>query len=155
MKRRDRVFNRSLFQSPTRPLGELLHRSEDGRFRKLVGNCSRLFGAFAIFRQSLRQRLRNILLEIRSLGGRIAIQNGKSLGVVLGPGFERLPTQHLVPCKRTRARILDIQSMHAQWPWASMVDLQIFLAGWEKGAEWAGRENDNSDSCTEPKGKDI
>jgi hypothetical protein len=145
MKLRDRVFNGSLFQLSTRPLGELLRKSEDDHFRRLVDYCFRLFGAFGLFRQSLHQRLRNIQLEIGSFRGRISIQNGKNLGVVLGPGFEKHPTQHLVRCRRTRARILDMQSMRAQWPWASTADLQIFLVGWDKGAEWVGR--DNADSC--------
>jgi len=59
--------------------------------------------------------------------------------VDLGQAFELSPSEHLVPCIRTRCRIQDKRAMFEMYPWASPVDLMFFLEGWDKGVEFAHR----------------
>lgn len=98
---------------------------------------------------SLRHHTRKILSEVGSFRGRIETRNEKNFVVDLGPAYQTSPNGHLVPCTRTRARIRDTQSMLSSRPWASPVDLQTFLEGWDKGAEWASAAARNSGSCME------
>jgi hypothetical protein len=91
--------------------------------------------------------LHAVLDEFRSLAGRIHILRTTRLyryGVDLGQGLKRLPNGHLEKNTRTLSRSLDTKTLFAIHPKASLVDLQLFLAGWDKGAEWV---HYNSDSC--------
>jgi hypothetical protein len=54
-------------------------------------------------------------------------------------------TQHLAPCTRTQARSACILEMAAKYPWATLVDLDLLLEGWDKGEKWV--RNQGGDSC--------
>jgi hypothetical protein len=109
-----------------------------------------LYRSSAFARMSRLHRhpfLRALLDEFRSLVGRIHILRTTRLyhyGVDLGQGLKRLPNGHLTRNTRTVSCSLDTKTLLAIHPKASLVDLKIFLAGWDKGAEWV---LDNSDSC--------
>ena len=94
----------------------------------------------------IRQLQRELLQESRSFCGRIGVVRGGMRYVEVGRGWEMTPTGHLVSCTRTRARTSDIQQMLSSRPWASLVDLQIFLEGWDRGERWASQEH-ILDSC--------
>jgi hypothetical protein len=125
--------------------------------------CTRLWracslGLLYILRLPRNTYLRTHLAEFRSLAGRIRILRARKLyryGVDLGLGFQTLPTGHLVSNTRTWSRNRDTKQLFAIHPSASLVDLHLFLAGWDRGAEWAVRELSNSDSCIERQGQDA
>lgn len=102
--------------------------------------------------------LHTVLVECHSLLGRIQNLCQKQLWhypVDLGRAMKTLPTQRLVPDTRTLARIHDTQTMLSIVPWATLADLEIYLAGWDRGAEWAGRGLGNLDSYSEQQGRGI
>src|SRR5262249_3478608 len=83
------------------------------------------------------------LQELRSLAGRMKILYGTSLysrGVDLGPAWESLPNGQLVRCTRTHARIRDRQQLYAIHPKGSLVDLHLFLVGWDMGFDAGKRK---------------
>jgi len=102
---------------------------------------------YAVFRATCRTILGydlrlwyGILLELRSLHGRIEILRLRKLyrhGIVLGPGKELAPNGRLVRCKRTEARMKDMQYLLSIHPLASPVEDYLFLEGWAKGEQWA------------------
>ncbi len=58
----------------------------------------------------------------------------------IGPAFRVLPDQSLVTHERTEARTSGIQTLRAKvGDWASPLDLQIFLMGFEAGEEFVLR----------------
>jgi hypothetical protein len=63
----------------------------------------------------------------------------KHLRVDLGLALELSPDGGLVPCKLTYGRSQGIQTLTATYPWASLVDCQLFLLGFDTGAEWMRR----------------
>lgn len=59
-------------------------------------------------------------------------------GVHIGPAFQQFPSaERWEPCIRTRDCMRDIESLVADYPWATIVDRQAFRDSWRKGAEWA------------------
>jgi hypothetical protein len=88
--------------------------------------------------------------EIRSSFGRIGVRLSKKRGRHLLPMvFRDATTPHLrgksLPddCNR------DITRLCSKYPWASLGDLDLYVAGSEKGAEWGltqGRDSKYSDS---------
>ena len=60
----------------------------------------------------------------------------KSRTVVFGPAFRRLPDGSLLPEERTIARSKCIDNLLAIHPWADLVDVQIFLEGFDAGEQW-------------------
>lgn len=54
---------------------------------------------------------------------------------LLGPVFGEDPNGHLVRCRKTLGRTQGTQDLLAN-PKASRMEVQLFLEGWEKGAEW-------------------
>ena len=121
---------------------------EYGRFGILAFRLRRVF--YALYRSWFRllQYAYRILSEGRSFLGHIETRNSKNFAVDLGPGFQMSPNGHLEDCIRTRYRIRDMQEMVSNRPWASLVDLQIDLEGWDKGAESVARHIHNSGSCS-------
>jgi len=61
----------------------------------------------------------------------------KHWGVDYGPLYESLPDEHLILNKRTDACIRGTQDLAMDYPWASMVDRQIFLRGFDAGEQYA------------------
>lgn len=66
----------------------------------------------------------------------------KSQTVAFGPAFRRLPDGSLQPEERTIARSSCIDNLLATHPWADVVDVQIFLAGFDAGEQWCLRNRD-------------
>jgi hypothetical protein len=78
--------------------------------------------------------------EGRSFRGHIqTLLAKKHWGIDLGPEFQRSPSGHLVENEWTEARSLGMQALNSRYPWASTVDLQIFLEGVHVGEQSALR----------------
>lgn len=85
-------------------------------------------------------RLLGLLLELRNAQNRIldvCRTPAWKRSAHLGPALWTDATGCLVPNERTRARIRDTQQLNQNLPWATVADHQLFLSGWDKGAEWA------------------
>jgi hypothetical protein len=121
---------------------------------------------YAVFRATCRTILGydlrlwyGILLKFRSLLGDTEILRARKLhlnGIVLGLGKKPAPTgrqgSRSVPCKRTIARIQDIQYLPSIHPRASRGEEHLFLEGWAKGEQLAHSQSACApapDSCTE------
>jgi len=77
-------------------------------------------------------------LEGRSGLGHIqTLLSKKHWGVDLGSPFERLPDGRLIACVRTDARNQGMQKLESDYPWASTIDLEIFLKGFHAGEQYA------------------
>jgi hypothetical protein len=107
----------------------------------------------ALFR--LRVRLSRLVyatwLVMRSSIGRILFLRSMFAGqpfLSFGAGLEVDSNHALVPSKRTNARTRDIQLLQQAYPWATAVDLHLFLLGWNKGEEFAGRDSRSGDFCS-------
>ena len=94
--------------------------------------------------------------EFRSLIPRTKYRMRKNLdtnGVDLGTGYREQPSGHLVANTRTQTRIRDMQQMLASFPEATLVDLALFLEGWDRGEESLSACPGNS--CTEHLGHTL
>lgn len=77
-------------------------------------------------------------LEGRSFYGHIQTLLAKRhWGVDLGPLYENLPGERLFENKRTAARSAGMEALVSEHPWASSIDLQIFLEGFHAGEQYA------------------
>ena len=75
--------------------------------------------------------------EGRSFDGHIRILlSRKSWVVLLGPHWERLPAGDLIPNRRTGARTLGIDNLVCRYPWASTIDREIYLEGFDAGEQF-------------------
>src|SRR5438105_67918 len=86
-----------------------------------------------------------ILCEIRSCFGHIRVLLAKRLdrsGVPMEPCG--VATARLSANKRTSACMDDIRELSASLPLASLVDVQLFVAGWHKGVEWGLKKGQDS-----------
>ena len=88
-----------------------------------------------------------VLQETHSLFGRISVRMRQDCHVLLGSAYENLATEHLVPCRRAQARSACISKLAAKRPWATMVDLEILLEGWDMGEAYAS-PHDNPAFCS-------
>jgi len=91
--------------------------------------------------------MRGIVREFRSLRGRIQIRcdtDSADYLVALGPAFQYGQAGRLELCARTQARSRDTRSFLASYPWASGVDLRLFLEGWDRGEEWVRVHNQDT-----------
>lgn len=74
---------------------------------------------------------------IRSCYGRIRIQSPTELlDSGAGSAFRRDPTGCLRPNTRTLARSCYIEMLSATYGWVDIVDLRIFLMGFDAGEQW-------------------
>lgn len=94
--------------------------------------------------------------ESRSFVGRMKTLSAKRWwrGVDLGPAWERLPGGRLIPDARTNARSYGIQVLALSRPWASSIDREMFLAGFDVGEQYALNTLDRrecNNSCEHPK----
>ncbi len=64
------------------------------------------------------------------------------------PALHRCKTGNREDCIETRARIADIQRLFALRTWSTVLDADLFSAGWELGAEWM-RGNFDKRCCVE------
>lgn len=114
------------------PMGVLFHKSVKYARSATLSQCRQW-----LYRHPL---LHGIACEIRSSIHRIGLlwkTQPWRYPVDLGRAFEKLPSGHLVRSSRTACRISDTQKLLSSYPWASSVDLQFFLAGWDRGCESA------------------
>jgi len=75
--------------------------------------------------------------EIGSLVGRIRVLcTKKHWGVDLGPLWETLPDGRLIRNERTDSRSRGTQDLVSVYPWASSIDLQFFLEGFDVGEQF-------------------
>jgi hypothetical protein len=138
-----RFYSRLLLQGP---VGE---SQERGRSRISHRRILSLAVCLCLLMSRLYQCLNIILQETRSLFGRIAIRNRGLNYLAVGLAYCKTgPTQYPVLCTRTRARAADISKMVSTRRWASLVDLQLFLEGWDMGEMWAAQKH-NLGSCIE------
>lgn len=89
--------------------------------------------------------------ELCALVPRIRYRYAKNLdscGVPLGTRYHALPTGPLVLNTHAQVRIRDMQSWLSSFPAATLVDLQVFLEGWDRGAESHSAEFGSG--CKEP-----
>ena len=82
---------------------------------------------------------------LRSARGHWKTHTGKGFRAVdLGPALRQLEDGTYQPIGRTTARIECTDRLLAKHPWADVVDLQIFLDGFDAGEQW-GRGNLDSE----------
>ena len=80
----------------------------------------------------MRSEMRCILPRIR-----FRLEPKRWHDLTFGPSLEETPNGGLVPCKRTFARIHDMQVLATTHPWLDVVEQRFFLQGWDAGARWA------------------
>ena len=107
----------------------------------------RLIPRFVLSWLATSPRLQALLIEIRSLRWRMELQSNLQTGatnprkgslvVDLGPALERDASGCLVPCRRTRARMKDIERFASICPKATLFEEWVFLQGWDRGEESA------------------
>ena len=79
-----------------------------------------------------------LLSEIRSLVARMQIPQDKYGWMTkIGPARGTNQTETIAFDRCLRVRTEGIREMRANWPYATPVDAQIFLEGWQKGEAWA------------------
>ena len=61
---------------------------------------------------------------------------------MLGLVYQESPSGHLILNKRTKARVLSTQEIETDYPWASSVEAEIFLRGFDAGEQFAVRPAD-------------
>jgi hypothetical protein len=86
------------------------------------------------------------LLEVHSLLGHMHTSCDTRMyrrGVDLGPLFETLPDESVRWCKETLNRKSGTRRLQEVFPWASPVDLQIFLLGWNTAVATLACTSDN------------
>lgn len=89
--------------------------------------------------------------SVRSFLGHIeTLRNTKQWGVDLGPVLECHDSGHLVENRRTIARNRGMQKLIALYPWASNVDVDIFLRGFDMGEEFGLHKSDMSENILFP-----
>jgi hypothetical protein len=135
-------------------------RSQDRQRRRVV--LSDLEGRWlaawhlartAVFRWAIRNarrwyRLRSVVCNVR--GHIQTLRAIEHQSVDLGPAVVRLPDGRLQPCSRTVAHSYGIRSLETKYPWVDLVDVQVFLMGFDAGARWVSDSAGNVPSITVP-----
>lgn len=83
--------------------------------------------------------LYGFLLELRNLFYRIGQLRKTNLyrtGLDIGPAFETTQGESVRECTRTHACTRDMQNLYAMRPWVTILDVELFLAGWKQGSAW-------------------
>ena len=118
---------------PHEPSGSALYRRIWGQ-RRLFSTAQRLLGLWYL----LRDALHILVSSFRSFRGHISLQSPReAYGPSLGKAFVRGEDQSLQRNPRTLARSFYIEMLWASMPWIDMVDLRIFLMGFDAGEEWS------------------
>lgn len=97
---------------------------------------------FAIGRplKHLRNLSYGLLSEVRSFRGHTRILLSTRLyqeGLLLEPPPALKPTEYETYRNRLETRMRDMRNLESNRPWVGLVDAQLFLTGWDKGAEFA------------------
>lgn len=99
-----------------------------------------LWNRVARRRSLVTAKIRETSLLLRTCGRRIcAVWHGKTrllAGNDFGPVFGEASSGHLVPCTRPQGRSADMQEFPGNTPGLSLFDRELFLLGWDRGAEW-------------------
>lgn len=119
-------------QSPVVRVGDLERKSWRGwhsaklrLYRWVLGNAQRWYTLLSTFRS-----FRGHIQTIRTI---------EHQSVDLGPAVQRSPDGHFLPCTRTVAHSHGIRCLRTMYPWADLVDVQVFLLGFGEGAKWVER----------------
>ena len=107
-----------------------------GAWKRLGWGFSRFPRAYTLW-----QEFRSFLQRSRTV-----LSSKSKLGIDMGPEWERDTYGTLRRCIRTRVRIQDTEKAFANRPWATILDRQLFLEGWDAGVQFGLRSRD---SCTE------
>lgn len=120
---------------------------EDGRNRtEHQAGTSNLWERLCASSFPYRYRLLyGLLLESRSFYHRIRLlrQRGDILQPQMGHVWEKAETGHLILHRRTQVRTQDMQELLSCHPWLFPEGWNLFLTGWDAGAEFGaslGRE---------------
>jgi hypothetical protein len=105
-----------------------LARRWQRRFWRLVQKDPQLYGIVIVL-YTLRARMR----FQRLIWGSFLDGRHGPYDIVLGHAYEEDKTGDLVPCKRTYARMSDIEKFYATFSKATLLEDWIFLQGWEAG----------------------
>jgi hypothetical protein len=134
------------------PLGHLLegvscrHGCNSKWRRKSMSKLMQLFQRW-LYRKPL---LHGWLLELRSSLHRIfaldELRSVQAEGMDFGKAFETDKHGRVVLCRQTQRCILDIQQLGDTCQWMSPSDLQLYLDGWKRGAEWASALYNHGDT---------
>jgi hypothetical protein len=93
--------------------------------------------------------LYTLRIGLRSFLGHIEELLAKRYGTVdLGPMLQQLPSGYLIPDMRTLTRNEGITALEKAHPWASNIEAEIFLEGFDWGERYAHHNLDkltNSD----------
>jgi hypothetical protein len=90
--------------------------------------------------------LYGFLVELRSLCYRMARLGQTDLyrtGLDIGPAFDPTKNGSFQVCTRTHACTRDMQNFYATRPGATILDIELFLAGWKAGSAF---ERGNEDT---------
>ena len=102
------------------------------------------------FLQSWRDtRLYGYIREIRNCYQRILLRRELALGAQghrMGPLLHRCSSESRGDCIETHARKRDIQNLCSLRTYSTLLDVDLFSAGWELGAEWM-RSNFDKRCC--------
>lgn len=103
--------------------------------------CSRLLNTWCIWHGALR-----------SFRGHIHIQSAREpLRLTLGPAPLLFQNGSLRQAPRTIARSESIEKLLATFPWADIVEMRMFLIGFDAGESYArNREDTETEICDEP-----
>lgn len=112
----------------------------------------------AMRRWRLRSLVHGFLLETRSYYLRIVwrlrirpdIFPGRGL-----PALQKLPDGYWTENIRTRACMMDIESLLAGLPWATILDCRAMVDAWNSGAEWALCNSDSDTQDRHTKARDT
>jgi hypothetical protein len=102
-----------------------------------------------LFREVLGmiQRWYTLQSTFRSFCGHIqTIRAIEYQSVDLGPAVQHSPDGRFLPCSRTVAHSDGIRCLTTKYPWADLVDSQVFLFGFDAGARWALSNADSASS---------
>lgn len=135
-------------QMPTQP-----------RSQEMLGYRFGSRGAYTGHKRTLRQRSKSArirlfhrltclwvlsrvwLREIRTCFRRItslrALHTILSTGIEIGPTFQEYEDGMSGLCRQTLACNADMQRLNDMRPALGLLDLQLYIDGWKRGAEWA------------------
>ena len=112
---------------------------EHGLLRTLRYHSLRLALHLVLFLLWMNQWLGIFSQEMGSLFERISVRNKGPHFVEAGPRCEKLPIQRLVSCTRTLSRSACISKIVSNHPRATVVGLEVALAGWDMGEKCASK----------------
>jgi hypothetical protein len=118
-----------------------------GLLHKLRYRCPVLAFYPYVFLSWSRRNINIVSQEVYSLFGRIGVRyRGLNCVQVTRSYSETTPTQRPFWSIHNHARSACILEMASKRPWATLVDLELFLEGWDMGEKWAFQK-DSSGFC--------